>query len=254
MSEVGTLAWARRTGGRMTPREQLAFAVDGVASQLRLVPPRIAAALGLRRERLARLDLDAVALPDTPAAREAEEACDSLSPAVAQHSRRTYLWAAALAGLDGVEHDAELLYCAALLHDTGLPRRLDGAGDGPCFTVDSALDGEEIGHRAGWDGARRERIATALTLHFNASVPLERGAEAHLLSAGAALDVIGQRAWDVVPETRRAVLERHPRLGFKREIDALLRAHAAAAPHGRVAFLYRFGVLGLLIRTAPFDD
>jgi hypothetical protein len=62
------------------------------------------------------------------------------------------------------------------------------------------------------------------------------------------------RAWDVAPETRAAVLARHPRLDFKREIDELLRAHARSAPRGRVAFLYRYGALGLLIKTAPFDS
>jgi hypothetical protein len=254
MSEVGTLAWSRRTGGRLTARDRASLAATGVSSQLKLLPSRAATALGLRRDRLARIDLDRIAIPDTAAVRDAAELCDELSPAVAAHSRRTYLWGAVLAEHDRIAYDPELLLCVSLVHDTGLPRCLGGDGDAACFTVESARDAEDVARRAGWDDERRERAAEAVTLHFNPHVSLEHGAEAHLLNAGAAVDVAGVRAWEIAPETREAVLARHPRLDFKREIDEQLRAHARGARRGRVAFMYRYGAFGVLIKAAPFDS
>jgi hypothetical protein len=60
--------------------------------------------------------------PDSLLAREAEAAAqDLLTPTLLNHSRGGYAWGAAIAALDEVEFDHELLYVAAMFHDTGLP-------------------------------------------------------------------------------------------------------------------------------------
>jgi hypothetical protein len=89
--------------------------------------------LGLRRDRLARLDLETVTLPDTAAAREAEAVADGFPAHLRNHSQRSYLWALALGEQERLAYDAEFLYCACLLHDAGLVGRGERGGS-ECFT------------------------------------------------------------------------------------------------------------------------
>lgn len=253
MDSIGTLAWARRTRGRLSASEQLRFGAVGVASQLRELSQQTAAKLGLRKDELARLDLDELRLPDTAGAKEAEQVAATFPEFLRQHSLRAYLWAVALGRHDGLRFDEELVYCACLLHDAGLagervPR------DGSCFTLASADAAEECAGRAGWDAAKGERLAEAITLHINPVVPPEQGVEAHLVCAGATLDGVGRRFWQLDPDTVTAVCERHPRMGWKHECNRLLRDHKRDAPAGRIAFYYRYGALGQLIKRAPFDE
>jgi hypothetical protein len=67
-------------------------------------------------------------------------------------------------------------------------------------------------------------------------VTLAHGPAAYLLSAGAGLDVVGLRSWQLPPDMLGTVTAAHPRLGFKREFIAAFRAEAAGVPRraGRV--------------------
>lgn len=213
---------------------------------------RAAYALGLRRDRLARLDLAAVRLPDTAAAKEAERLADEFPPFMWHHSHRSYLWALALARLEGLRPDEEVLYVACLLHDAGM----FGIGErepSACFTLGGA---DAAGRCAeGWDEPRRDRVMEAITLHINPVVSIDDGVEANLLTRGSTLDGIALRgAWWIHPETKDAVLERHPRHGIRRELPPLLRAHGREAPRCRIALYNRYGALPLLVKRAPWPD
>jgi hypothetical protein len=63
----------------------------------------------------------------------------------------------------------------------------------------------------------RELVANAVTMHYTPGVGLESGAEAYLLSAGAAVDVFGLRSNEIPDAVRRSVIQEYPRLGFKQE-------------------------------------
>ena len=78
------------------------------------------------------------------------------------------------------------------------------------------------------------------------------GPVAYLLAAGAAVDVVGLRSWQLPPALLSDVVSAHPRAGFKREFTAAFRAEAVSVPRGRAAFLRRYGAFDLAIRTAPF--
>lgn len=249
--EVGTREWMARTGGRLSGREQVRFLAAGTRSQMAQMPERVAAALGLRRDRLARVELDEIRIPDSPAAREAEELCAELEPHLANHSRRSYLWSAILARHDGLHVDDELIYVGALIHDRGLPAAIESR-DSRCFTVTSAATAEEVARRHGWDGTRTEALGEGITLHLNPYVPPEQGVEAHVLNAGIALDVGGLRHWQVDRATKDAVVARHPREALKRRFPAQLREHARHAPGCRAHVLMRRAGFGAMIRTAPF--
>jgi hypothetical protein len=152
--------------------------------------------------------------PDSSLAQEADAvAQDLLTPALLNHSRRAYAWGAAIAALEGITFDRELLYLAAVFHDTGLPSPVPDVD----FTVHSAALAREFIDARGIPANDRELVANAIARHHTPGVGVECGAEAFLLSAGAAVDVFGLRS-NLVPDViRRKVVQEYPRLGFKRE-------------------------------------
>jgi hypothetical protein len=95
-------------------------------------------------------------------------------------------------------------------------------------------------------------MRTAITLHYSPGVTRAQGPVAYLLSAGAGLDVIGLRSWQLPPGILAAVIAEYPRLGFKREFAAAFRTEAARVPRGRAAFLRRYGAFDVAIKAAPF--
>jgi hypothetical protein len=177
-----------------------------------------------------------------------EQAQRRLSPALLNHSYRTFAFGAALGALEGLPVDVELLFAAALLHDTGLPTSEKNVD----FTRSSARIARDVAEEVGLSTAATETIRTAITLHDSPNVTLAHGPVAYLLSAGAAVDVIGLRSWQLPPDLLAAAVETHPRLGFKREFTAAFRTEAAHVPRGRVQFLRRYGAFDLAIRLAPF--
>ena len=253
MSAIGTLSWTRSTGGRLSAKERLAFTVQGLGAQMRQMSDKTAYALGLRKDRLARLDLDSVKLPDTAAARQAEQLADGFPPFMWHHSHRSYLWALALANLDSIRPDEELLYVSCLMHDAGMM----GVGErepDECFTLASADAAARCASAGdgGWDDSRRDRLMEAITLHVNASVDPSY-VEADLLARGSTLDGIALRgAWRIDPELKKQVLAKHPRHDLKKELPRALKAHGKEAPKCRIAFYNRYGALPQLVKAAPW--
>lgn len=250
---IGTLEWARRTGGRMSRGDRFAMVRQGVRLQLGLLASRLGRRLG---RGAARLDLAAVRVPDSPAARESEALChEASSPSLANHCDRAYVWGALLAQAGRIRFDEELLYVACQLHDLGLTERFFGVHPGVhCFAVEGALVAEEWATERGWAEERKGRLAEALSLHLNARVALRHGAEAHLLHEGTSLDVTGLRAWEVGRGLRQEVVARYPRLGFKKEIDELAQAQRQARPGCRIDFLYWPLGFGGMVARAPFEE
>src|SRR3954451_24019779 len=187
MAEIGSVAWLERTRGRLSRREQLELMALAVRSQAVLLARR----LGRSGGRGGRLEPRDGRVPDSAVARGAEEVGGGLPPWVASHSPRCYLWGAILAAQDGIEFDEELLYVAALLHDAGMPVAA-AEGHDCCFPLASVLAGRAL-HAPLEPQARRRAAEEAIALHLNPAVARERGAEAHLMNAGAALDVLGMR-------------------------------------------------------------
>jgi HD superfamily phosphodiesterase len=57
-----------------------------------------------------------------------DAAARTLTPSLLNHSYRTYRFGRALGALEGLEVDEELLFAAALLHDTGTRSRTSATG------------------------------------------------------------------------------------------------------------------------------
>jgi len=179
--------------------------------------------------------------PDSAFAKTAFAVASELSSdLLLAHCLRTWLWSDLLAQADQVRHDAELLYAACILHDVGLTpdhwcRRAD------CFAVEGAYAALDLALAHGYP--RAEELANAVRLHLNAAVPVTLGVEAHLLHAGAAMDIAGIGATRLPADARTEVLRRHPRNGFLDEVTQLGVAQAAARPRSRIALLRRVGLI-----------
>lgn len=251
---IGSLAWARRSGGRLSAGERFAYARATIARTLRSETRRMLGRLGFAGPKQVALALAEIPLPQTPIAAATAALCtENSSPALANHCHRTYLWGALLAARDGVTFDAELFYVASLLHDLGLTERFAPQGPVACFALSGAEAAERFARREGWTTLRAERLAESICLHLNPTVGLDEGAEAHLLRQGSGLDVVGLRFGEVSAATRAEVLGRHPRLGLSKELAATLARDGRLHPHTRLAGLCRLGFAGR-VRNAPFSE
>ena len=246
---IGSIEWTERTGGVLTRRECVTLARPLLRGEAGILAGRLAMALRLHSGRRNAVDQASLVPPDSALARDAEVAAqDLLTPALLNHSHRAYAWGAALAELHGVTYDRELLYLAAMFHDTGIPSPLPEVD----FTVRSAALAREFSDSHGVPADGREVVANAIAMHHTPGVGLEAGAEPFLLSAGAAVDVFGLRSSEVPDAVRDSVIREYPRLGFKREFAGHVRAEAKRVPRSRMWYLNRFAVSDLTIRFAPF--
>jgi len=242
--DLGTLAWAEITHGRLSRADRRG---------------QILKVLGIRLERMARrlarrngraaysMDLHAIVVPDSRAALDSLALCrDASCPSLANHCLRTYFWGALLAQAGGVRYDTELFFVASMLHDLGLTERFAFRHrDCECFAIEGALAARTFAEEQGWPEERQAALAEAISRHLNVKVPVATGAEAHLVQAGAGADVHGGRMEEV--------LQRYPRLNFKKEIIPALKQQVERRPESRIAFLCSVGFADL-IRSAPFSE
>jgi hypothetical protein len=247
--DVGTHAWVERTGGQLTRAERRGLLRPLASAHVINAAGRLSMLFGVNTGRRARVATGRLRPPDTVLTRAAEaEARRRLTPALLNHSYRTFAFGSALGALENLDVDGEVLFAAALLHDVGLVRPVDGAD----FTQASEQIARDVAEGVGLSSAATNAMRTAITLHPSPGVTRAHGAVAYLLAAGAGLDVVGLRSWQLPPDVLAAVTTQYPRLGFKREFVAAFRGEAARVPRGRVAFLRRYGAFDLAIKAAPF--
>jgi hypothetical protein len=251
---LGTLAWARATGGVTNRREQLRMIVDGVGLLLGSIPARVRQRLGVRNPKAIVYDLERLPVPDSADARRAEQLCAGTgSQMILNHSHRTYVWGTLLGILGGHRPDAELLFVAALLHDLTLTDSYrESVPEISCFGGKGAAIAATWAQDRGWSAQRAEALGDAICLHLNVKVPPARGVEAHLLHEAAALDVIGHGHWSIAPETVAAVLARHPRLRMKQ--DGLPLFGAVSHRGTRAWVLTHRLMFATLVRLSQFED
>lgn len=247
---VGTSAWVRETGGRLSLRDRMALVRHVLAPSM----------TGMMRtwlhlDRSTPVTLAMIPQPDTAAVRSAyAELQGCASEPVIHHSLRAYYWGAALGVISGVRFDPELLMTSCLLHDLGMTETHHGKHPGcHCFAVDGAVAARDWAARFGWPADRQELLAEAISLHMNGHVGVENGAEAHLLQQGAACDVVGARYFELSGGYRKDILERHPRFGLNQYFVDFISRESALRPQSRGNFMRLMGFTQF-IRANPFDD
>ena len=244
---VGSGAWVESTGGRLDLGARVRFAREAVGVEVAALPERLRS----RASRGADVVLDPWrSVPDSPLAREIAALAEVAVPEpLFGHCLRTWLWGSLLARTG---YDEERLYVSALLHDIGLtaeygPRDSDKA---ECFAVHGAERVRRILVDRGADGVFADEVAAAIALHMNNRVPVEEGIEAHLLHAGAHLDVVGRRARELPEDVLLAGVTRIPRDGFADCFIDLMRQEARQRPHSRAGVLWRLGMRPMIARTS----
>lgn len=240
--------WAIGTGGNLSGGQRRQLTGKLVAGLPRMVADQIKLALGRRGD--GRVDFADLRLPDSKLAKAAEaEARECLTPHVLEHSYRTYFFGRALSELDGVPYDDELAYVASLLHDL----KLEHPTPGRCFAVTGAERAVEFARAAGATPEQVQIIGAAIAAHLTIGVAEDLG-DLGFVSAGAAVDVFGARMCDLNPDWVRDLLDRHPRLQFKKHMTTAVTNESIAVPHGRTHWLRTTAAFRQLIRFAPFPE
>jgi hypothetical protein len=233
----------------MTGTEKLREFITASRVLLPTVPAQIHLRLGARNPNAVSLGVDEIPIPDSKVAREAEEQCRVVSPPrLFNHCHRTYAWAILLSHRDRLRPDPELLYVASMLHDFALTDTYRDANPMICFGARGGVTAAEWAKDRGWPDHRCATLADAISLHLNSYVNPKHGAEAQLLQAGAAVDVIGLRLWDLSRETVREVMSRYPMLDF---VKGLAEFEFESRPHTRAQLLTRWLMFSTLARHSP---
>ena len=176
----------------------------------------------------------------------------SASPGfLANHSFRAYAWGAWFGRREAIEFDAETLWVASVLHDIGLT---EIARASACFEVDGAEAAATFLRRHEAPEETIEIVRRAIVLHMQPTVSPDEGPIAFLLDAGVSCDVSGRRYEELEAGFRDAVLERFPRLDFKRKFTALIAAEAERKPDCLAAtYMTEYGLPQRIV-AAPFVE
>jgi len=158
-----------------------------------------------------------VQVPDSRIANDAAELIrETTTPLIYHHSRRVFLFGSLQSRKLGFQPDAELLYIAALFHDTGLvpPYR----GTTQRFELDSADTAKSFLTTNGFSDAEADVVWTAIALHTTPEVPYKMAPVIAATTAGVETEVLGIRLDSLSQNEIDAVTAVHPRPDFKNEI------------------------------------
>jgi hypothetical protein len=232
---VGTLAWARETGGRIGFKDRRELIRLGALTAATDLPHYVWYGAGTKRRFPAPSDYGALKVPDTSAGKIAETLLGEVaSPFMVNHSMRTY-WFSRLIGVGWYR-----------------TRPADTA-DAQCFSIRSARWAIDIARNAGWDEARTNRLGEAIILNLNGRVPRSLGPEAHLMMRGVMVDVTGLHAWRINPANLDGVFADLPLLDQRRRLRPLFYPEAERHPDCRAHFATRYLGFGLLMKHCPWQ-
>ncbi|QKW65309.1 HD domain-containing protein [Streptomyces sp. NA03103] len=168
-----------------------------------------------------------VVVPDSTLVREATDLIRSTTPPlIFHHSRRVFLFGSLQAEALGLRPDPELLYVAALFHDTGLvdPYRSEDQR----FEMDGADQARAFALTHGLSESDAQTVWTAVALHTTPEVPYKLAPEIAATTAGVETDVLGLNLGNLTRAQIDEVTAAHPRPNFKRQI---LRAFTEGFRH-----------------------
>ncbi|RLP94646.1 HD domain-containing protein [Micromonospora sp. BL4] len=160
-------------------------------------------------------------IPETAAVAEATRRIqESTSPLIYHHSRRVFLFSLIHAQKLDVKPDPELLYLAAMFHDTGLLTPFSDVVQR--FEVDSADHARTFLLDRGFSTAAAETVWTAIALHTTPGIPDRMAPEIATTYLGVLTDVLGFGLDGLERDQLNEILAVHPRGDFK---NGFLRAY-----------------------------
>jgi len=188
-----------------------------------------------------------VAIPRSPCAELAAGFAKRSQPDfLFNHCMRTFVFGALYAGKTGLKFDADTAFVAAALHDLGLLPEF--ASEDASFEIDGANAAEKFARSAGLSARRADIVWHSVEMHDGKwALTSRQGAEAILVSAGAAADVDGPDDSEVDARQVAEVVDAFPRLQFKTRFTELLVDHCRRKPLSQRSTWLE----GLCRRTAP---
>ena len=246
LGDIGTIEWLERTKGLLGKGEWARFFAATTLNAGRMAPRMIGMRLGMRGSGP---DPSALTPPDTADTRHILEACAELDPMLIEHGYRTYLLGKTMATIEKLDCDDEALFAVAFLHDYGLSM-IETLTDRD-FTLAGIEVARDVLSSTSLSAQTQYDIADAITMHYNPSVPRNRGNLQYVMHEAIHLDVFGYRAWDVDPDGLDRIVQRHPRHGFMKRGKPLMLLHARQVRGCRAAPLI-FGGNGPMISVGPW--
>ncbi|SFT89868.1 HD domain-containing protein [Pseudovibrio denitrificans] len=219
---MGSLNWGQRTGayskGRMTQLEHLKLVGNLVRTQLVDLGDTVKDRLGLLSP--VSSELEALLPADTSLVRDSLEfAAETHDARLLHHSWRTYLFGVLLGEYAGVSFERELLFSAAILHDSGLINNRQTQVHECCFAISGAEVACNHLSNCGHDNDTVHKVGDAIALHLNAYVSARaHGGEAYLVNRGAMCDLFGAGHRRMAQSSVEQIMHKHPRDGV---IEAL---------------------------------
>lgn len=206
-----------------------------------------------------------VSVPDSPLITEAIAYAQRLSePYLFNHAMRSWLFAAKIGQVKGIECDDEVVAVGAILHDIGLTPAIAGANR---FEVNGANAARAFINEHGLSDRRAQLVWDLVALNSTASIALHKEPEVALGTMGIGLDYGGFGFEAMIPPAEMAqILTAFPRLKMKQSFAATCRHLVEARPEtSSDNFLRDFGerfVLGYrqpvstvdLLMNAPFAE
>ncbi|MFI1583296.1 HD domain-containing protein [Embleya sp. NPDC020630] len=190
------------------------------------------------------------AVPTTPLAhRTIEYVRARTSRPTAEHSFRSYRFAALQAAYDGLrpgaDFDPDLLFSACALHDLGTSPDAEGRQR---FEVEGADMAAAFLTEGGVAAADVDRVWEAIALHTSAGIAERRGTLAYLTRRGIAID-FGVDTECVDDAQARAIHAEHPRLRMAETLTGEIVRHARRNPQNAP----RYSLPGELLRERGED-
>jgi hypothetical protein len=157
-----------------------------------------------------------VQVPETAAVAEATLLIqETTSPLLYHHSRRIFFFSEIHAHRLGVTPDPELLYLAAMFHDTGLLRPFSDVQQR--FEVDGADHARKFVLERGFSAAAAETVWMAIALHTTPGIPDRMRPEIASMYLGVLTEVLGVGLDGFDADQVGEILAVHPRGDFKKE-------------------------------------
>jgi hypothetical protein len=155
-----------------------------------------------------------VEVPETAAAVAATSfAQEHTSPLIFNHSCRVFLFGSLRANELGLRPDPELLYVAAMMHDSGLFTSYSEAVQR--FEIDGADHARKLLLDLGFDSSAAEIVWEAVALHTTPGIPVRMGAEIAATTHGVLVDALGIGIDGLDPDAVLEVTSAYPRDDFK---------------------------------------
>ncbi len=204
-------------------------------------------------------------LPDIPATDVARAAIDfaksTESPAVFNHSVRSYLFAELLAAHDGLrpgaDYDSEALFLGSVLHDLGAGTAAPGKAR---FEVEGADLAAALLIEHSCERATVDAVWEAIALHTSFGIVERRGPLCYLVNGGVGMD-FGRNAEIIDDQTGASIHARHPRLAMVTTLMDAIVAQAERSPEAAPPYTFpgellrerRTDGISLLERAAPLS-